>query len=75
MDIACYLVSWSLSPTLDDKNPCDIWIGKKPTLKQHKVFGYDAYVYIPKKNRNKLNTKGEKCSSIGYKDGLKVYNL
>jgi hypothetical protein len=75
MDTACYLANRSPSSTLDDKTPQEIWIGKKPSLTHLKVFGYEAYVYVPKENKSKLDKKDEMCIFIGYKDGLKGYKL
>jgi hypothetical protein len=73
--IACYLVNKSPSSGLDDKTPQKVWTGKKPSLTHLKVFGCDAYVHVPKENMSKLDKKAEKCIFIGYKDGLKGYNL
>jgi hypothetical protein len=75
MGIACYLVNISPSSALDDKTPQAVWTRKKSSLTHLKVFGYDAYVHVPKKNRSKLDKKAEKCISIGYKDGIKGYRL
>jgi hypothetical protein len=71
----CYLVNQSLSSTLDDKNPHEVWNGKKPSLEHNRVFGCDSYVYVPKENMSKLNNKAEKCIYIDYKDGVKGYNI
>jgi hypothetical protein len=73
--IACYLVNKSPSLGLDDKTPQEVWTGKKPSLTHLKVFGYDAYVHVPKESKTKLGKKDEKCIFIGYKDGLKGYKL
>ena len=40
-----------------------------------KVFGCDAYVHVPKEKMSKLDNKDEKCIFIGYKDGMKGYNI
>jgi hypothetical protein len=48
---ACYLVNRSPSSTLGDKTPQEVWTGKEPSLTHLKVFGYDAYVHVPKENR------------------------
>jgi hypothetical protein len=72
---ACYLVNRSPSSTLDDKNPHEVWSGKNPSLQHLRVLGSDAYVYVPKENRSKLDKKAEKCIFIGYKDGVKGYKL
>jgi hypothetical protein len=73
--IACYLVTKSPSSTLDDKTPQEVWTSEKPSLTHLKVFGYEAYVHVPKENMSKLNKKVEKCIHIGYKDCLKGYKL
>jgi hypothetical protein len=39
------------------------------------VFGCDAYVHVPKENKSNLDKKDRKCIFIGYKYGLKGYNL
>jgi hypothetical protein len=71
----CYLVNRSPSSTLDDTTPHEVWSGKKPSLQHLRVFGCDAYVHVPKENRSKLDNKAEKCIFIGYKYGVKGYNL
>ena len=71
----CYLVNRSPSSALEDKIPQEVWIGKKLSLSHLRVFGCDAYVHVPKEKGTKLDSKFEKCSFIGYKDGLKGYKL
>jgi hypothetical protein len=72
---ACYLVNRSPSLALDDKTPQEVWTGKKPSLTHLKVFSCDAYVHVLKENRSKLDKKVQKCIFIGYKYGIKGYNL
>jgi transposase InsO family protein len=69
--IECYLVNRSPSSALDDKTPHEVWSGKKPSLQHLRVFGFDAYVHVPKENRSKLDNKDEKCIFTSYKDGVK----
>jgi hypothetical protein len=75
MGISFYLVNRSPSSALDDKSPCEVWIGKKPSLTHLKVFGCEAYVPVQKENKSKLDKKVEKCIFVGYKDGVKGYKL
>jgi hypothetical protein len=70
-----YLVNRSPSSTLDDETPHELWSSKKPSLTPLKVFGCEAYVHVPKENISKLDKMAEKCIFIGYKYGIKVYNL
>ena len=48
VDTTCYLVNRSPTSALVEKNPQEVWIGKKPSIKHMKVFGCDAYVHVPK---------------------------
>jgi hypothetical protein len=73
--IACYLVNQSPSSTLDDKSSDEVWTNKKLSLTNLRVFGCEAYVHVSKENMCKLDKKDEKCIFIGYKYGLKGYNL
>jgi hypothetical protein len=73
--IACHMVNRSPSSTLDDKTPQEVWNGKKPSITHLKVFDCEAYVHVPKENRSKLDKKVENCIFIGYKYGLKGYNI
>ena len=75
LETACYLINISPSLVLEDKTPHELWIGKKPSLSHIRVFGSDAYVHVPKQKRTKLANKSERCIFIGYKDGLKGYNI
>jgi hypothetical protein len=34
-----------------------VWFGKKPSLSHLKLFGCDAFVNVPKEERNKLDNK------------------
>ena len=75
MDTTCYLVNRSPTSTLIDKTPQEVWTGKKPSIKHLEVFGCDAYVHVPKEKRRKLDNKADKCIFIGYKYGMKSYNI
>jgi len=75
VDIACYLVNRSSSSTLEAKSPHEVGTSKKLSLSHLRVYGFDAYVHVPKEKRTKLDSKFERCIFIGYKDGLKGYKL
>ena len=75
VETTCYLVNISPSSALEDKTPHEVWTGKKPSLSHLRVFGCDAYVYVPKEKRIKLDGKSKRCIFIGYKDGLKGCKL
>jgi len=70
-----YLVNISPSSTLEDMYPQEVWTSKKSSLSHLRVFGYDAYVHVPKEKRTKLDSKSKRCIFIGYKDGLNGYKI
>jgi hypothetical protein len=49
--------------------------GKKPSLRNIRVFGYEAYAYVPDVKRSKLDNKAVKCTFIGYSVFIKRYKL
>ena len=58
------MVNQSPSSVLDDKNPHEVWTGKKTSLEHIRVFGCDAYVHVPKENRSKLDNKAKGVSLL-----------
>jgi hypothetical protein len=75
VDTAKNLVNMSSSSVLVDTTPNEVWSGKKPSVSHLKVFGRDAFVHVPKEKRIKLDEKAVKCIFIGYKEGMKGYEL
>jgi hypothetical protein len=60
----CYQVNRSPTLVLVEKTPHEVWTGKKPSLKHLKMFGCDAYVHVPKENRNKWIIKVKSVSLL-----------
>jgi hypothetical protein len=60
---------------LVDMNPNEVWYSRKSSMAHLKVYGYDAFVHVPKEKRSKLDRKKVKCIFIGYKEGMKGYKL
>jgi hypothetical protein len=73
--IAKYLLNMSHSSALVDTTPHEVWSGKNPSVSHLKVFGCDAFLYVLKEKRSKLERKVVKCIFIRYKEGMKGYNL
>jgi transposase InsO family protein len=63
-----YLVNLFPSLALVDMTPNEVWYGKNPSVAHLKVFGCDAFVYVPKEKRNKLEKKVVKCIFIRCKE-------
>jgi hypothetical protein len=60
---------------LVEKTSYEAWTSKKPSFKNLRFFGCDAYVHVPKENRSKLDNKDEKSNFHGHKVGIKGYKL
>jgi hypothetical protein len=71
----CYLVNRSPSSVLDNKTPQEVWTGKEPSLTHIKVFGYDAYVHVPKENLSKLDKNLKSVSLLDTKMVSKVISF
>jgi hypothetical protein len=61
---------------LDWSTPIFKWNGEKPDVSYFKVFGSQAYVFVPKEERqHKLSAKAEEAIFIGYEKGPKGYKF
>jgi transposase InsO family protein len=70
-----YLVNMSHSLMLVDMTPHEVWSDKNPSAPHLKLFGYDAFMHVPKEKGSKLDKKEFKFIFIGYKEGMKGYNI
>jgi hypothetical protein len=55
--------------------PNEVWLGKNHLVSHLKLFGYDAFVHVPKEKRSKLDKKAVNCIFIRYKEGMKGYKI
>ena len=72
---AIYLRNRSLTKPVEGKTPYEAAYGKKPNVGHLKVFGCSAYSYVPKDERQKLDSKARKCIFLGYPCNRKGYQL
>ena len=71
-----HLINRSPSKALDLAIPEEVWSRKKPSYKNLRVFGCEAYMHVPKELRKKLESKSRKCIFLGYgKSGKTGYHL
>ena len=61
MKTICYLINQSPTTTLDDSILKEVWAGKKENYSHLIFFGCEAFVHIPKEQRDKLDNKSMKC--------------
>ena len=66
VNTAVYLHNQSPTRSLDNMTPYEAWNSVKPDLSHIKVFGCDAYLFVPNKKRGKLRAKTRKCTNMGY---------
>lgn len=65
---AVYLLNRSPTSTLNNMTPYELWYGRKPNLKNLKIFGCLAYVYDEALSKNKLQPRSKMCFLIGFTD-------
>lgn len=54
--------------------PYELWTGKKPDLRHMRVFGFDAYAYVPKQKTTKFDARAKKLV-VGYDSESSNYRL
>ncbi|GKV36538.1 hypothetical protein SLEP1_g44659 [Rubroshorea leprosula] len=70
-----YLINQSPFVVLNGDVSEKIWSGKEVSYKHLRVFGYKAYVHVPKKEKAKLDAKTKQCVFLGYGDEEYGYRL
>ena len=69
---AVYLRNRSPTRAVEEKTPFESLTGEKPSVGHLRCA---AYCHIPKDNRNKLDSKSQKCVFLGYSENRKGYRL
>jgi hypothetical protein len=60
---------------LKDCTPEQLWTGKKPDVRNFKVFGCKCMVHIPDTRRRKWDPKSELYTFLGYGDTYGCYRV
>jgi len=63
---AVHVINLSPAVALNGEVLDKIWFGKNFRYDHLQVFGYKAYVHVPKDERSKLDVKTRSCIFIGY---------
>jgi len=61
-----HVINLSLDVALNNKVSKKIWFGKNVKYDHLRVFGYKAFVHVPKDERSKLDAKSRQRIFIGY---------
>eukprot|EP00253_Pinus_taeda_P021916 PITA_21916 len=72
---ACYLVNRSPSVKINCKIPEEVWSGQSCDYSHLRIFGCDAYAFIPKNQRSKLDPKSKCYVFVGYDYVVKGYRI
>lgn len=75
MNAANYTQNRLITKSLKNKCPFELWYGRKPNLRNFKVFGCIAYIHIPKQLRKKLDAKSKQVRFVGYCETSKGYRF
>jgi hypothetical protein len=73
VSVAIYLKNHTPTRSVVGKSPYEAWHERKPSLKYLSVFGYLAFVHVPKEKRNKLDYRATPGIFIGYSISTKQY--
>lgn len=72
---AVYLINRTPCKRQNFLSPYETWYGRKPNLKNLKVFGCKAVVQVPKQKRKKLDPKGKEVIFVGYSQHPNSYRF
>ena len=76
MQTDVYLINLSLSKAIKLEVPLALWSGREPAYERLRIFGCEAYAFIPREKRTKLSPHTMKCIFLGYgTDGDFSYSL
>jgi hypothetical protein len=64
VDTEKYLVNMSPSSALVESNQHEVCFGKNPSLSHLKVFGFDAFVHVPKEKEDQARQEGSQMYFI-----------
>eukprot|EP00253_Pinus_taeda_P020884 PITA_20884 len=75
VNCVAYILNRCPTKAMMNKVPEEAWSGRKQGVTHMRVFGCVGYAHIPDQLRRKLDSKGEKCIFIGYREESKEYML
>jgi hypothetical protein len=70
-----YVQNRSPHKILGNKTPEEVFTGKKPEVKQLRIFCCPVYMHVLKEKRTKLDPSGRKGIFVGYSESSKAYRI
>ena len=58
-----------------EKTPFDVWNGKKPDVRHLKIFGFPAFLHVPKQFTTKFEARSQKVFFVGYEEESTNYRV
>lgn len=75
VNTAVYILNTTPTTQIPNSTPFEIWHNKKPSMDHIRMFGSEAYTFIPKQNRTKLEPKAKRMILVGYDKDSTNYRL
>ena len=75
INCANYIVNCTLTKVLQGITPEEAWSKIKLDVSHFRVFGCEAWDYIPDEKQKALQPKNEKCIFVGYSEDVKGYRI
>ena len=72
---AAYLRNAWPTKSCEGAVPCEVWSGRKPSVRHFRTYGCRAYATIPKQKRDKLDSRAKSGFLVGYADKCKGYRI
>lgn len=72
---AVYCLNRTGTRMLDGKTPFEKWHGIRPCVSHVRIFGADAFIFVPKELRTKLAPKSTRGIFMGYSQYSKAYRI
>ena len=71
-----YVLNRGPTEGLNNVTPSEMWYEKKPNVNNLRVFGCTVYNHVRKENRDKFDSKVEKCVMVGYApNGYRLWDV
>lgn len=75
INTAAYVKNRTVSKTLRNKTPMELWTGEKPNVSHMKIFGSRVMAHVPVEKRRKFDPRSKEYLFVGYCDEKKGYRL
>jgi hypothetical protein len=72
---AVYCLNRTATRMLHGRSPFEAWHGVRPSVSHMRIFGADAYMFVPDELRTKLAPKSNRGIFMGYSQNSKAYRI